>query len=285
MQQWSAVAERDLRTGYIALTAKAEAALQQYEYEKAITLAARSLKLKPAQPAALDVLYAASMYTGDFGAASDAAEKLCGLDQGSIVYARDLAEALAAQRLGTAAVVRFEDITRSTARPPEVQHPYDAEAAGLALMAGDESHARNLARHADTLSPKPAGETLERIGRWYYLAGNYEVALRHMTSAQELYPGQPEASVLLGWAALQNNKMQTAQSSFLSASSPSAVAGLAVSAWRTEERDRAVAIAAQLTQDPRWKNERWVSFAYGPAAYHSLAEIETERLARMRAKR
>lgn len=284
-QQWPPAAERDLRTGYIALTAKAKSALRRYDYEKAIGFSTHSLKLKPAQASALEVLYAASMYTGEFAAASDAAQKLCQQDQSSLAYAQDFAEALAAQRLGAAAVTHYREIAMSTTRPPESQLQFEVEAVGLSLLAGDESPMRDLVLRANSLSPKPAGEILERVGRWYYLAGKYDEALQRLASAQELYPGQAETSVALGWAALQNNRMQTAQSAFQTSPSPEALAGLAIGEWRMEDRDRAVLVALQLSEDSRWRNERWVSVFYGPTSFRSLTEIETERQRRMRAKK
>ena len=100
VQRWPLVAERDLKIGYIALTLESQSALQQHDYIRAKGLATRSLSLKPGQLAPLDVFYWASMFTGEFSNAADAAQKLLTLNPDSIAYAQRLADALAAERIG-----------------------------------------------------------------------------------------------------------------------------------------------------------------------------------------
>jgi tetratricopeptide (TPR) repeat protein len=233
----------------------------------------------------MQVVYRASMYTGEFESAVEYAQKLCQQNPNSIEYARQLSESLAAKHSGGGATAQFMAMTKADGRQPDLQLQFDVERAGLALMSNDEFQIREIVRRVGPASPKLAGEVLERVGRWYYAAGKYEEALKHLTNAQEVSPALPNISIEIGWAALQNNKIQTAQSSFASRNSPEARAGLAISMWRTEERDRAVALASDLPADPRWKNERWISVTYGTSAFKSLAEINSEIVRRVRARK
>jgi predicted Zn-dependent protease len=296
-QHWPLVAERDLRIGYIALTMESQSALLQHEYGRAKGLATRSLSLKPGQLGPIDVVYCASMYTGDFPAAADAARKLLTITPDSIVYARQFAEALAAGRSGAQAAIEFETVTASNTRTPDLRLRFNTESAGLRLLAGDDGHVRELlsdllrprdqehSSDGQPFSTKQAGEVLERIGHWYYLAGRYDEAVKRLDEAYEFSPSLPGLMSEIGWAALQDNKIATAQTSFQSYASPDSAAGRAVTLWRSEDKNGAVLAASGLSSDAKWRNERWVSSTYGASVYRTLTEIENERLRRVRASR
>jgi tetratricopeptide (TPR) repeat protein len=296
-QHWPLVAERDLRIGYIALTRESQSALLRYEYGRAKGLATRSLSLKPSQIAPLDVVYWASMYTGDFPPAADAARKLLAAVPDSVTYARQFAEALAASRSGSQGATEFESVTASSSRTENLRLRFNTESAGLRLQAVDESRVRevlsDLSRQRDqerssggqSFSTKQAGEILERIGHWYYVAGRYDEALKRLDEAHEFSPDLPGLMSETGWAAVQNNKIATAQTSFQSSASSDSVAGRAVTLWRSEDKNGAVLAASSLSSDPKWKNERWVSSTYGASVFRTLTEIESERLRRIRASK
>jgi beta-barrel assembly-enhancing protease len=296
-QHWPLVAERDLRIGFIALTLESQSALLHHEYDRARAIATRSLSLKPNQIAPLDVVYWASMYTGEFPAAADAARKLLTAAPDSIVYAQQFAEAIAAEKSGEQAATQFETATASNTRPADLRLRFNAESAGLRLLAGDESHVRKLLsdilqprdqeRSSDgqTFSTKQAGEILGRIGHWYYLAGRYDEAMKRLDESHEFSPDLPGLMSELGWAAVQNNKIATAQTSFQASATPDSVAGRAVTLWRSEDKDGAVLAASSLSSDTRWKNERWVSSTYGASVFRTLTEIENERQRRITARK
>jgi tetratricopeptide (TPR) repeat protein len=203
---------------------------------------------------------------------------------------------LAAQRIGQRGVDQFEEATRSNILPEYMKLSLSTEAAGLRLLAGDDSGIREVLgrihvkdesgpANSTSLSPKVAGEMLARVGHWYYESGKYDEALKQFNAAQELSPALPGIAVEIGWAALQTNKIQTAQSSFQTAYVPETIAGMAVSMWRSEDRDGAVSRMSALVADSRWRNERWLSSTYGPTASKTIAEIETERQHRLKAKK
>jgi predicted Zn-dependent protease len=267
-QKWPAKAERDLRIGYIGINTRAQSALARYDYAQAKALALRSLALKPAQVAPLEIAYSASLYTGDFASAADAARKLLAVRPNEISHAHRLAEALAAQRLGRQAAEEFAEATPRVPQSADYKLQLDTELAGLRLLAGDEGPIKQIAARVEITghisqqidsSPKIAGLVLGRIGHWYYLSGKYDEALSKLNTARELYPASPDIPLGIGWAALQSNKIQTAESSFSASPSPDAQAGLAVTMWRADEKEAALTHEVGLAADSRWKNERWVT--------------------------
>jgi predicted Zn-dependent protease len=288
-RQWPLRAERELRIQYMKLNASVASALARHDYPTTKALAARSLALKPEQIAPLEAIYSASMYTGDFVSAADAARKLFAARPGSIPFAQRLAEALAAQRSGTGAAEEFERATSGHAQSSELERSLKTEGAGLRLLAGDDRAICEIAdrvrSHPADPSSKAAGETLGRIGRWYYLAGNYDQALTTFKDARELDPAIDGIAANIGWAALQSNKLQTAQSSFGEEASSESTAGIIVGLWRMDEKEIAVMRESAITDDPKWKNERWVSAIYGPSIFQTLRDIDAERQRRWAARK
>src|SRR5260370_41323481 len=101
---WSPRAERDLRLAYLFRTAKAQSARDAKKYGQAEQLANQSLRLRPDQPKALQVLAQAQFAQANFSGAAAAYRKILEIDNAShpeIIAA--YAQALAAADRGSAA--------------------------------------------------------------------------------------------------------------------------------------------------------------------------------------
>jgi len=283
---WTARQERELKIAYIGITSSAWTALNRYKYPEAAARAARSLKIRPGQGQALDVLYASSMYMGDFRQAAETARRSLELSPNSIERARHYATALAANSPTMESVRQFEawrKVLGETAMFDSAQ--LNVEAAGLRLMAGDTKDADGLAESlANTtasevtvgaqLTARQTGELLQRMGWWYYRAGKYDKALTYLGDAEQLYPNALGIDSQIGWAALQSMKLATAQSRFQAAAGPQeSSVGLAVTDWRMGAKDDAKRVAGGFKDDPKWTNKRWVSAMYGKTVWTALMEM------------
>ena len=114
---WPVHAERDLAVAYIFWTAKARTALDASQYAQAEQLANQSLRLRPDQPKALQVLALAQFAQADFAGAAAAYRKILEVDKTShpqIVTA--YAHALAAAGRKTALAEFQTSVQRSSRR-------------------------------------------------------------------------------------------------------------------------------------------------------------------------
>jgi hypothetical protein len=90
----------------------------------------------------------------------------------------------------------------------------------------------------------------------------------------------------IGFAALQLNKISTAQEEFEKASSlEDSRAGAAAAHWRAERKDRAIGELNALSGDPKWQNAPWVATTYGRSIFNTLSEIRAEQEHRLRAQK
>src|SRR5437016_978341 len=93
---WTPRAERDLAVAYIFWTARAQEALNANQYQQAEQFAMRSLKLKPDQEVALEVLARARFAQADFGGAAAVYRKILDISPSNQSFAQSYALALAA---------------------------------------------------------------------------------------------------------------------------------------------------------------------------------------------
>ena len=95
---WTARPERDLRVAYIFWTARARNALDAGKYAQAEQLANQSLRLRPDQPKAFQVLALAQFAQANFSGAAAAYRKILEIETPrirrlSLLYAQALAAA------------------------------------------------------------------------------------------------------------------------------------------------------------------------------------------------
>jgi hypothetical protein len=293
---WPATKERDLRIEYIHLSERTAAAFAAYDYPKTIALGTRSIAQQPEQPATLGYLYNANMYSGNFAAAADAAERLVAIQPQEIQHVQDLAYALAAEGDSARAISEFNRVT--SAGPPKFESDSERQAfqfqvqmelAGLQLFAGQNGPLDNLTAEFTTvaagdektreqLSALKVQELLQAAGEWYYRAAKYEKALDALMAARQVGLGRSDLTSMIGFCAMRLGRMFVAQTEFDRATDvPATRAGKAVMYWRTGSKDSAIENLSFMGSDPKWKNKAWVSFAYGPDIFQTLNDIRAER--------
>src|SRR5260370_39322701 len=104
---WSPRAERDLRVAYLFRTAKAQSALDAGKYEQAEQLANQSLRLRPDQPRAFQVLAQAQVAQANFSGAAAAYRKILETSSALPEIIVSYAQALAADRKSAASEFRL----------------------------------------------------------------------------------------------------------------------------------------------------------------------------------
>jgi predicted Zn-dependent protease len=277
---WVARPERDLKVAYIFWTAKARDALDAKKYAQAEQLANQSLRLRPDQPKALQVLALARFAQANFSGAAAAYRKILEIDKTShpeIIAA--YAWALAADRKD--ALTEFRQWAESIQgeKPREV----DVAAAGLALLAGDSEREHRLEielkQSGDVQAPAWMGE----LGWWHYLDGNYQKAVDFLSGAAQQRPGDPKLGLQLAWALIEVRRYGDALQTLESAANepgiePEKAMVRAAARWQAQEHDQAlldfnVAVAGQ----PEWDNSSWVSALYSPLVAQSVREMQAER--------
>ena len=278
---WTARPERDLAVAYIFWTARARSALDARKYPQAEQLANQSLRLRPDQPKAFQVLALAQFAQANFPGAAESYRKILELDKTShpeiiAAYAQALA---AADR--TSAITEFRQWAENIKgeKPREV----DAAAAGLALLAGDSEPARKLEielrQSGDGRVPAWIGE----LGWWNYLGGNYQRAVDLLSEAAQQRPSDAELGLQLAWALIEirryGDALQILQNSgYAPGIQPEKTMARAVTRWQAQEHDQAlVDFNAALAGQPEWENSSWVKALYSPLVAQSIQEMQAER--------
>ncbi len=277
---WTPRAERDLRIAYLFATAKAQRALDAKNYTQAEQLANQSLRLRPDQPRAFQVLSTAQFAQAKFSEAAANFRKI--LETGSPLpeivhsYARALA---ASDRRSAAAEFRrwAEDVNGQ--RPREV----DVAGTGLALLAGDVEGAHRLEielkQSGDVQVPVWIGE----LGWWHYLNGDYQQAVELLSEARQRRPGDTNLGTEQAWAFIEihhyGDALQTLESYSYERQAPTEKAIVqAVAHWQAQERDEAMRnFDFAMGNLPEWENPKWVSALYSPLVTQSIQEMQAER--------
>lgn len=283
---WPTRPERDLQIAYIFLTARADALLNAKKYHEAEQTARRSLKIRPEQSEAWDVLARAQFAQADFAGAADSYRKALEIAPKKLPYVESYAMALAAADRQSAAR-EFRAWLESV--PGEKPRNAAVEQAGLSLLAGDSAPAHNLEADlhvsADPWAPDYVGE----LGWWYYLADDYARASQLLNEAAQQRPGDAMMWTRRAWAEIEirrySDAIQTVNNGVWESGGvvqqrlqSERTMAQAVAFWQAKENEEALrdydrAVAGQ----PEWTNPQWVKALYSPQVAQSAQEMHDER--------
>lgn len=280
----------------------AEAEYAKGKYAKCVRLASGALALQPGRSAALSHLADAQFLQGNFSEAARAYRALIETKlQDKVPLESDLI-ARYADALGSGEGARggWEDFNQLAARvksqSPQTTVRAAVELAGLKLVAGDDSMARELlARAHEETSRAVAPESLGRLGWWYCRAHNPGDAEAFLRDLVRLRPADPSLKNYLGWAALDVEPPQAAldifrqvppgiQTDALLNNGPQM--GRAIALWRVNRQDEALRdFQAAVESAPQWLSSQWVGAIYSPGAAQSVNEMAAAYQKRFRARR
>jgi predicted Zn-dependent protease len=287
-QHWQVHAERNLAVGYIFWTAKANDLLQAGKYAQAQQLAAQSLKVKHDQARALEVLAKAQFAQADFAASAETYRQLIALNRYDLEFAGAYAHALAAADRETAAG-EFRRWARSIGA--EENWAAKVPLAGLSLLAGDPSAARDVSRTAtNALTQDWAPGALLHLGWWYYLAGDYTSALYLIGDAVQQRPGLASYTTKQGWAQIEQHTLADALQSLGRTSGSGETAerqtARAVALWQAKRQDEALTnFESAARHQPEWENPHWVKALYSPGVAVTIGQMKAEREKRQQAEK
>jgi len=282
---WTPRPERDLRVAYIFWTARARTALEAGKYALAEQLANQSLKLRPDQPRAFQVLALAQFAQANFSGAAAVYRKILETDPSLPEIVASYAQALAAadRRSAAAEFRRWSEGAKGGK-----QRGVEVTEAGLDLLAGDPAPAHSLEielqQSAEVQGPMWMGE----LGWWHYLNGDYQKAVDLLSEARQQRPGDVNLGQELAWALVEirrfSDALQTLESVAYEQKAPSEkMITRAVAHWQAQEHDEAMndfnsAVSRQL----EWENLSWVNALYSPLVAQSIQEMQAERERRKR---
>jgi beta-barrel assembly-enhancing protease len=281
---WKSRPERDLAVAYIFWTAKAQAALEARKYSPAEQLANQSLKLRPDQPKAFQVLALARFAQADFSGAAEAFRKILQIDKAShpeIVTAYAQALAAADRKNAAAEFERWADSLNGE-KPREV----DVLEAGLKLLDNDPEPARRLENEFRQSSDRQASLWIGQLGWWEYLSGNYPKAVELLSEATQQRPGDTELGLQLAWATIEVRRYRDALQAleinvYQQQTEPERAMARAVAHWQAQEPDAAMLdFDVAVGGEPEWGNPNWVQALYSPLVAQSVREMQAERLRR-----
>ena len=282
--------------------ARADQLMKLHDYAQAERLAEYPLRILPNHPDYLPTYGRAAFAAGDFAHAADAFLSLCevmrdptaGTSQqmswnAALAAATDAFAASGDTKRGVAALEAAR--ARQKPRDPARDAVFAEELAGLRLFSGDEKDAQ---RYADYIRAGQWGAMpvigLDRIGWWYYRAGQPVVAVTLLSRLVGVTPNTDEVILELGWAQLEAGAYQPALASFrrsrsvfdtwrLRADDPQM--GLALGEWLERNPEQALRdFTAEIRERPEWLNTAWVGALY-PRNTVSLADAANrERLRR-----
>src|SRR5208282_357775 len=278
---WTARPERDLAVANIFWTARARKALDARQYAQAEQLANQSLRLRPDQPKAFQVLALARFAQADFSGAAEAYRKILDVDNIShpeIIAAYAQALAAADRRTAASEFQRWANSVKGE-KPRQV----DVSAAGLALLAGDPAGASRLEaelrQSSDVQAPLWAGE----LAWWHYLAGEYQKSVELLSEAQQVRPGDMRLGLQRAWAMIEvrryGDALQTLEGPVYEPHiQPERAMARAVARWQAQQHDQALLdFSNALSGQPEWGNSSWVKALYSPLVAQSIQEMQAER--------
>jgi predicted Zn-dependent protease len=285
--------ERPLEVEYLFLDQRARRSQAEHQYGKAAKLASRSLEIHPDQSEALDVLAWAQFMQAQFGKSAATIRKLLDSQPEDLPLARRYSSALGATGSNRRAAQEFQSWMDGVKySDPDVATQVRVDEAGLWLLAGNDGPAAAMAQQLRQRTDAGwAPECMNRLGWWYYGAGNYGAAASLLSDAVELWPGSSTSQLQLGWTYVAQQKYESALQRFGQAQSsgetaPAAAMGLAVANWRARRADEAVAYCSfSIEKEPAWRNEQWITALYGSSVAASIGEIQAERERRLKAER
>ncbi|HUJ41846.1 MAG TPA: M48 family metalloprotease [Candidatus Acidoferrales bacterium] len=281
---------------------RAEQLMKLHDYAQAERLAGYALRILPEDPDYLPEYGRAAFAAGDFAHAADAFLKLCEVmpqetaasSQGiswhaALAAATDAFAASGDMKRGVAALEAAR--ARQKPRDPARDAVYAEEIAGLKLFSGDDKDAK---RYADYIRAGHWAEIpvigLDRIGWWYYRAGQPVVAVALLSRLVGVTPNTDEVILELGWAQLEAGSYQPALASFrrsrsvfnawrLRADDP--LMGLALGEWLGRDAEQALRdFTAEVREHPEWLNAAWAGALYPRNTVFLADSVNRERLRR-----
>jgi predicted Zn-dependent protease len=277
---WTARPERDLRVAYIFWTARARNALDAGKYAQAEQLANQSLRLRPDQPRAFQVLARAQFAQANFSGAAAAYRKILESDSANPEIVASYAQALAAadRRSAVAEFRRWAESVKGE-KPREVE----LAAAGLGLLAGDSGAAHRLEIELQQMGDVQAPVWKGELGWWHYLKGDYQKSLDLLSEAVQQRPGEMKLWLLLAWTQIEirryNDALHTLNGAVYEQKiQPERAIIRAVARWQAQEHDQALLdFNVALDGHPEWENSSWVQALYSPRVTQSIQEMQAER--------
>ena len=167
----------------------------------------------------------------------------------------------------------------------------DLTQAGLELIAGEPSPARQLAselRSREQAAENPTSQA--DLGWWFYLAGDYQSASDLLADAVQQRPGEIRIGTRYSWALNElhryNDGLENLNRIYAEGHEEhERTMARAVILWNAQQKPEALAkFASAETQQPEWKNRRWVSAMYSPTVANTIDAMrqEAERLSKVR---
>ena len=277
---WPASPERDLTVAYIFWTAKAQKALDARKYAQAEQLANQSLRLRPDQPRAFQVLAQAQFAQANFSGAAAAYRKIldAGFSLPEIVTSYAQALAAADRKNAGTDFRRWADGVKGE-KPREVA----IASAGLGLLAGDPEAAKKLeiALQQSDDSQTPAG--IGELGWWHYLNGDYQRSVELLSAAEQQRPGDLDLRIRLAWTQIEIRRYADAIQTlngivYHHDVHPERAIVRAVANWQAQEHDEALRdFDVGLGAQPEWENPNWVQALYSPLVAQSIQQMQAER--------
>jgi beta-barrel assembly-enhancing protease len=278
---WTTRPERDLAVAYIFRTAKAQSALLAKKYPQAEQLANQSLRLRPDQPKAFQVLALAEFAQARFSAAADAYRKILDIQKTLppeiiVAYARALA---AADR--RSALTRFQSWAENIQgdKPREVA----VCIAGLQLLAGAPEAAHKAEAELNQSVSLDAPQWIGELAWWHYLAGDYTNSVELLSAAVQLRPGDAMLNLQLAWALIEvrrySDALQILQNyPYEPVHQTEKAMAQAVARWQAQQRDGAmIFFNTAWAGQPEWRNPDWVKALYSPLVARSIEEMQAEQ--------
>jgi tetratricopeptide (TPR) repeat protein len=142
--------------------------------------------------------------------------------------------------------------------------------------------------------PSPAEDWspvwLGNLAWWYYLAGDYSMALDLLNNAVQQRPGEVRFTTERAWVQIEDRKLadalQSLDATYGTANDlPDRSVARAVANWQARRPDEALRdFDAARASQPEWENPRWVKALYSPLVSQSIKEIQDERERRRKAQ-
>ena len=277
---WTARPERDLAVAYIFWTARAQNALYAGKYAQAEQLANQSLRLRPDQPKALEVLARAQFAQANFSGAATTFRKILEADSSNSEIVASYAQALAAsgRQSASAEFRRWAESIRGE-KPREVE----VTQAGLALLAGDADDAHKLEVEFKLSGDVHAPVWIGELAWWHYLQGDYQQAVDLLSQAVQQRPGDLQMFLRLAWAQIEVRRYADALQElddfvYNQQMQPARAMARAVARWQAQEPEDALRyFEIALQGQPEWNNPNWVRALYSPLVTHSIQQMQAER--------
>jgi tetratricopeptide (TPR) repeat protein len=243
--------------------------LGKCEFAHAASMARLAAALDPARHSAFQIEAQAELAQAHFGAAVTAFERAYDNVVADSVWLRAFSDALGAARPQSASqeLVSFLKDRRQPVAP--LASEIRVETAGLALLAGNEAPAREVAKLAETGQVAP--ELLSRLGWWYLRAARPADAAAILQTAQQVRPGDSGVQNALAWTQFEEGTPPVETSGF------DQPAREALELWQQGRRKDALAHWTKVAETtPQWTNAAWRRALYPPRVNATAEQLDAE---------